>query len=153
MSFTVNFSAVDQMFLTYIIFIFSVPQRPYLQVEMSERSNTRSKRTMDNDCSEGSADRHCCRYPLTVDFDAFNWDWVIVPKRYSAFYCSGECPYMFVQQFGHAHLTQLSRREGTGGPCCSPRKVSAISMLYYDEHMNIIYGRLPGMVVDRCGCT
>jgi hypothetical protein len=129
------------------------PFRPYIEVETNDQSVSRSKRTTDMNCDERSAERRCCRYPLIVDFDAFQWDWVIVPKRYSAFYCSGECPYLFVQQHGHSHINQQLRPSGSGGPCCSPRKLSAISMLYYDEHMNIVLGRLPNMVVDRCGCS
>jgi len=132
------------------------PFRPYIEVETNDLSNSRAKRNLDMNCDERSTERRCCRYPLIVDFDSFQWDWVIVPKRYSAFYCSGECPYLFVQQNPATHLSHLARqsRGGSGGgPCCSPRKVSSISMLYYDDHMNIVYGRLPGMVVDRCACS
>jgi len=31
--------------------------------------------------------------------------------------------------------------------------MTAISMLYFDQDYNIIYGLLPGMVVERCGCS
>jgi hypothetical protein len=110
------------------------------------------------DCDEYSTERRCCRYPLLVDFASFGWEWVIVPRQYSAFYCSGECPFLYQQTYPHRHLVQ---QQSGGSPttlssstsCCSPRKVSPISMLYYDEHMNIVYGRLPGMVVEQCGCS
>ena len=137
---------------------------------------TRSKRTTELNCDDGSAERRCCRYPLVVDFDRFGWDWVIVPRRYSAFYCSGECPFLYMQTHGSGtHIRQQQQQQqqtaaaaaaaaaslrpviaaggGGGGPCCSPRRVSSISMLYYDEHMNIVHGRLPEMVVDQCGCA
>jgi len=123
------------------------------------------------DCDEYSAETRCCRYPLVVDFESFGWDFVIVPSRYSAFYCAGDCPFLYYQQYAHSHLVQQQRqrqrqqqqqgRSGgnvvataeSGGPCCSPRRVSAISMLYYDDYMNIVYGTLPGMVVEQCGCS
>src|SRR6218665_4195172 len=110
---------------------------------------------IDLDCDESSAESRCCRYPLVVDFEQFRWDWVAVPRRYSAYYCSGECSFLYHQRYPHTNLAQQANKiAGTaGGPCCSPRKVSDISMLYYDENMNIIYGRLPGMVVDQCGCS
>ena len=171
-------------------------------------------------CEESSPEVRCCRYPLTVDFEAFGWDWIIAPKRYEANYCAGECPYVFMQKYPHTHLVQQASsppsvvsgsssgygssssgsssisssssisNSGSGimngygnnglssngigagigsgnslngntftpgvtpaGPCCTPRKMSSISMLYFDENRNIVYGILPGMVVDRCGCT
>lgn len=104
-------------------------------------------------CDESSSEVRCCRYPLTVDFEEFGWDWIIAPKRYEANYCSGECPYVFMQKYPHTHLVQQASPAGSTGPCCTPRKMSSISMLYFDENRNIVYGILPGMVVDRCGCS
>jgi Transforming growth factor beta like domain len=138
--------------------VFRLYQKPYLEIHVrGGRQTPRSKRQLgDLDCDDLSLERRCCRYPLVVDFDSFGWDWVIVPRRYSAYYCSGECPFLYYQTQGHQHVRQQQAAEGsaaTGGPCCSPKRVSAISMLYYDEHMNIVHGRLPGMVVEQCGCS
>ena len=141
-------------------------QKPYLEIQVQERASSRSKRTLDLDCDEHSAEKRCCRYPLVVDFESFGWDFVIVPRRYSAYYCAGDCPFLYYQQFAHSHVVQQQRQRDQqastavaaaggagGGPCCSPRRVSAISMLYYDDYMNIVYGHLPGMVVEQCGCS
>jgi len=142
-------------------------QKPYLELMVSgSQQATRSKRTTELDCDDQSSERRCCRYPLVVDFDRFGWDWVIVPRRYSAFYCSGECPFLYMQMHGSGtHVRQQQQQQqqqatavrpaagAGGGPCCSPRRVSSISMLYYDEYMNIVYGRLPEMVVEQCGCA
>jgi hypothetical protein len=35
----------------------------------------------------------------------------------------------------------------TAGPCCSPRKMAPINMLYLDQDYNVILGKLPGMKV------
>lgn len=135
------------------------PYKPILELHVGgPRQQQRSKRTTDLDCDDLSAERHCCRYPLVVDFDTFGWDWVIVPRRYKAYYCSGECQFLYMQSHPLTHVRQQLQQQlqpgpGNGGPCCSPRRVSAISMLYYDEYMNIVYGRLPGMVVEQCGCV
>ena len=131
-------------------------QKPYLELMVSgSQQATRSKRTTELDCDDQSSERRCCRYPLVVDFDKFGWDWVIVPRRYSAYYCSGECPFLYMQPHGSGpHVRQQAVRPAAGGePCCSPRRVSSISMLYYDEYMNIVHGRLPDMVVEQCGCA
>ncbi|XP_054268972.1 growth/differentiation factor 8-like [Macrosteles quadrilineatus] len=126
---------------------------PFLEVYVAENRKHRTKRTLMHDCHENSEETRCCRYPLTVDFEAFGWDWIIAPKKYEANYCSGECPFVFLQKYPHTYVTDMARPPGTPGPCCAPRKMSPISMLYFDPNLNIIYGLLPGMVVDRCGCS
>ncbi|CAG2161864.1 unnamed protein product, partial [Oppiella nova] len=126
---------------------------PFIEVKVESKAANRKRRMVGLNCEENSNEVRCCRYPLTVDFEEFGWDWIIAPKRYEANYCSGECPYVFLQKYPHTHLVQQANPSGSAGPCCSPRKMSAISMLYFDDNYNIIYGMLPGMVVDRCGCS
>ncbi|KAF3857070.1 hypothetical protein F7725_008929 [Dissostichus mawsoni] len=83
----------------------------------------------------------------------FGWDWIIAPKRYRANYCSGECEFMHLQQYPHAHLVNKANPRGSAGPCCTPTKMSAINMLYFNRKEQIIYGKIPSMVVDHCGCS
>ena len=104
-------------------------------------------------CEDKSPEVRCCRYPLTIDFESFGWEWVIAPKRYEANYCSGECGLLFMNSYPHTHLMQQANMYNPTGPCCSPRKMSPISMLYMDADYNIIYGILPNMVVDKCDCS
>lgn len=126
---------------------------PFVELYTADGRKHRTKRTIGLNCDETSEEKRCCRYPLTVDFEEFGWDWIIAPKKYEANYCSGECPYVFLQKYPHTHIVALANPSGTAGPCCAPRKMSPISMLYFDNEYNIIYGLLPGMVVDRCGCS
>ncbi len=37
-------------------------------------------------------------------------------------------------------------------PCCAPTRLSAISLIYYDENNAIKVSILPDMVVEACGC-
>lgn len=125
---------------------------PFLEVKVLETTK-RSRRNLGLDCDEHSTESRCCRYPLTVDFEAFGWDWIIAPKRYKANYCSGQCEYMFMQKYPHTHLVQHANPRGSAGPCCTPTKMSPINMLYFNDKQQIIHGKIPGMVVDRCGCS
>lgn len=135
-------------------FLFQIPQKPYLEIRVKNlASESRRKRMTSLTCEEKSTEVRCCRYPLTVDFEKFGWDWIIAPKQYEANYCSGECSYVFLPHYPHTHLVQQTSLSNVIGPCCSPRKMNAISMLYLDDKHNIIYGILPNMVVDRCGCS
>eukprot|EP00071_Canis_lupus_P022395 XP_013972609.1 growth/differentiation factor 11 isoform X2 [Canis lupus familiaris] len=125
---------------------------PFMELRVLENTK-RSRRNLGLDCDEHSSESRCCRYPLTVDFEAFGWDWIIAPKRYKANYCSGQCEYMFMQKYPHTHLVQQANPRGSAGPCCTPTKMSPINMLYFNDKQQIIYGKIPGMVVDRCGCS
>uniref|UniRef100_A0A673J9W9 Growth/differentiation factor 8 n=1 Tax=Sinocyclocheilus rhinocerous TaxID=307959 RepID=A0A673J9W9_9TELE len=125
---------------------------PFMEVKISEGPK-RIRRDSGLDCDENSSESRCCRYPLTVDFEDFGWDWIIAPKRYKANYCSGECDFMHLQKYPHTHLVNKANPRGTAGPCCTPTKMSPINMLYFNGKEQIIYGKIPSMVVDRCGCS
>ncbi|XP_061774555.1 growth/differentiation factor 8 [Nerophis ophidion] len=126
--------------------------QPFMEVKLSEGPK-RVRRDSGLDCDENSPESRCCRYPLTVDFEDFGWDWIIAPKRYKANYCSGECEYMHLQKYPHTHLVNKANPRGNAGPCCTPTKMSPINMLYFNRKEQIIYGKIPSMVVDRCGCS
>lgn len=126
---------------------------PYIEISLKDNSHKRVRRTTGLDCTETSLETRCCRYPFVVNFEEFGWDWIIAPKQYDANYCSGECPYSFLQKYPHTHIVHLSAPQRSGGPCCGPRKMSGISMLYFDHDLNIMFGILPGMVVESCGCS
>lgn len=135
-----------------LIFLFLLTQNPFLEVKVTDTPK-RSRRDFGLDCDEHSTESRCCRYPLTVDFEAFGWDWIIAPKRYKANYCSGECEFVFLQKYPHTHLVHQANPRGSAGPCCTPTKMSPINMLYFNGKEQIIYGKIPAMVVDRCGCS
>ncbi|KAK7893558.1 hypothetical protein WMY93_022710 [Mugilogobius chulae] len=126
--------------------------QPFIEVKILD-SPKRSRRDTGLNCDEKSSETRCCRYPLTVDFEEFGWDWIIAPKRYRANYCSGECESMHHQQYPHAHLVIKANPRGIAGPCCTPTKMSPINMLYFNPKEQIIYGKIPSMVVDHCGCS
>ena len=128
-------------------------QRTFIELSTTTRKANRVRRETGLRCEEGSKEINCCLHPLTVDFEEFGWDWIIAPKRYEANFCSGECPYMFLQDNNHAHLVQQANPSMSTGPCCTPRKMSSISMLYYDDNNQIILGTLKGMKAERCGCA
>ncbi|XP_017290883.3 growth/differentiation factor 8 [Kryptolebias marmoratus] len=126
--------------------------QPFMEVKIAEGPR-RARRDSGLDCDENSPESRCCRYPLTVDFEDFGWDWIIAPKRYKANYCSGECESRHLQKYPHTHLVNKANPRGTTGPCCTPTKMSSINMLYFNRMEQIIYGKIPSMVVDRCGCS
>nr|XP_019535029.2 growth/differentiation factor 8-like [Aedes albopictus] len=123
---------------------------PYIEIEFRDAPKKRIKRNLSLDCDENDNETRCCRYPLTVDFEKFGWDWIIAPKRYEASYCAGECMLSFLPKYEHTHVMQLST---SAIPCCSPKKMSPIKLLYFDLSYRVIYSTIPNMIVEKCSCS
>jgi len=134
-------------------------QGPYLKIDIHDGAwRGRTKRTTNRVCREEYEPdvTQCCMWPLKIDFDEFGWDWVLFPRDYDANFCSGDCSLGVVSEYPHTTLMQLNPDTGlhsSTGPCCAPRKMSAINMLYLDQDSNVILGKLPSMRVERCGCS
>ncbi|CAH1789036.1 unnamed protein product [Owenia fusiformis] len=136
------------------------PLRPTIYMTIQKKKMYRKKRMIHNrECSEYANSNHCCRHSLTVDFQAFQWDFVIAPKTYEAYFCTGDCPYQFMQTYFHTHVTQqqhaLNISSDATGPCCTPAKFLPISMLYFADNVSqtIKIADLSDMVVERCQCV
>ncbi|XP_037089543.1 growth/differentiation factor 8-like [Pollicipes pollicipes] len=112
----------------------------------------RDRRAVDGSemCADGGSTKSCCLYPLEVDFLRFSWDWVIAPTVYQANYCRGECPPVYLQQYPHAHIAE--QIGGNAGPCCGPRRLDGLLMLYWDPEGRIRLDNLPDMIVRNCAC-
>lgn len=132
----------------YNFFLF---QAPYVEISTVE-TKRRVRRSTSMNCDENSDQPMCCRYPLMIDFEKIGLDFIIAPKSYNAFMCAGECSFLNLQRYAHTQLIQIAQPNSLP-PCCTPRKMSGINMIYFDPHLNVVYGTLPGMVVDRCGCS
>lgn len=130
-------------------------QAPYMQLDIRDSAwRSRTKRTTNRVCSEeyDPGTTECCMWPLTINFDEFGWDWVLFPRTYEANICSGSCELGTPAEHPHGSLTQMAGLHSTAGPCCSPKKMAPINMLYLDQDYNVILGKLPSMKVQRCGC-
>ncbi|XP_078536893.1 bone morphogenetic protein 8A-like [Lissotriton helveticus] len=101
----------------------------------------------------------CKRHELYVSFRDLGWlDWVIAPQGYSAYYCEGECTFPLdscMNATNHAilqSLVHLLKPDTVPKACCAPTKLSATSVLYYDNSNNVILKKHRNMVVKSCGC-
>lgn len=105
-------------------------------------------------------DRNFCqRHPLYVNFVEVGWnDWIMAPPGYSAFYCSGECPFPIADHLNttnHAIVQTLMNSvnaDDVPPACCVPTTLDPISMLYLNEHGKVVLKNYQDMVVDGCGC-
>ncbi|XP_076037306.1 growth/differentiation factor 8-like [Oratosquilla oratoria] len=126
---------------------------PVLEIHTRESRRSRSKRMANRVCRDDSQESLCCRYPLTVDFVKLGWDFIVAPKSYDANFCRGECPYLYAHKYVHTSMLQKINQNGTTGPCCGARQLSAVQMLYYDHTKNVKLDIIQDMIVDRCGCN
>ena len=106
-------------------------------------------------CHENSTETNCCLFPLKVDFSKFGWDWIIAPRKYVANYCAGKCGFVYKTTYRVSHIVQQSipRNQENAGPCCAPRQLEPLRLVYFDDNGQIIWGHLAGMIVRECGCA
>ena len=102
----------------------------------------------------------CRRRPMEVVFSDIGWhEWVIAPRRYEAFKCSGKCTFPLSDHWNPTThsiiqtLVHLHNPRHIDNPSCVPTELGPISMLYLDEDNVLTYKyRYEGMVVKKCGC-
>ncbi|KAF7649107.1 hypothetical protein LDENG_00146520 [Lucifuga dentata] len=108
--------------------------------------------------TKGSEKSFCRRVDLQVDFNQIGWgSWIIFPKRYNAYRCEGSCLGPLGENLhptNHAYMQSLLKHyhpDKVDSPCCTPIKMSPLSMLYYDKgEMRLQHHE--DMIVDECGC-
>ncbi|KAL6114891.1 bmp3 [Pungitius sinensis] len=104
--------------------------------------------------------RNCARRYLKVDFADIGWsEWIISPKSFDAYYCSGSCQFPMpkaLKPSNHATIQSIVRAVGVvpgiPEPCCVPEKMSSLSILFFDEDKNVVLKVYPNMTVESCAC-
>ncbi|XP_042565524.1 growth/differentiation factor 10 [Clupea harengus] len=102
----------------------------------------------------------CERKQLRVDFADVGWsEWVLLPKAYDAYYCTGACRFPLAKALrpsNHATLQSIVSAVGivTGvpPPCCVPAALSPLPVLYRDAGHQLVLKLYPNMTVDTCSC-
>ncbi|KAJ1204678.1 hypothetical protein NDU88_000118 [Pleurodeles waltl] len=104
--------------------------------------------------------KNCARRYLKVDFADIGWsEWIISPKSFDAYYCSGACQFPMPKSLkpsNHATIQSIVRAVGVvpgiPEPCCVPEKMSSLSILFFDENQNVVLKVYPNMTVESCAC-
>ncbi|KAG3276353.1 bone morphogenetic protein 3 [Ictidomys tridecemlineatus] len=104
--------------------------------------------------------RNCAKRYLKVDFADIGWsEWIISPKSFDAYYCSGACQFPMPKSLkpsNHATIQSIVRAVGVvpgiPEPCCVPEKMSSLSILFFDENKNVVLKVYPNMTVESCAC-
>ncbi|XP_026997717.2 growth/differentiation factor 10 [Tachysurus fulvidraco] len=104
--------------------------------------------------------RVCSRRYLKVDFADIGWsEWILSPKSFDAYYCTGTCEFPIHKVVGpsnHATIQSIVKTvgiiPGIPEPCCVPEKMNPLSVLFLDEAKNIVLKNYPDMSVETCSC-
>ena len=117
---------------------------------------TRQRRSSGNVCNitgnGNEQESSCCLWPFTIDFEKeFDWKFVIYPPKYEASMCSGDCSIGKMSPENNYH--HVMQQANNLSPCCTPKKMKSINMLYMDDNKNVLMGKLPNMKVEKCGCA
>ncbi|CAL4208071.1 unnamed protein product, partial [Meganyctiphanes norvegica] len=102
----------------------------------------------------------CERQDMYVDFESIGWsDWIVYPKGYNAYHCSGMCEFPLGQDqnpTNHATVQSIIHHSGdfpqVQRPCCTPSQYANLSLLYYDSDENVVLKLYDQMVAVECGC-
>lgn len=129
-------------------------QSPVLNFDEQTMRKARRRLWADNQ------QRGCSRRNLRVDFADIGWsEWVIAPKAFEAYYCTGTCGFPMpkvARPSNHATIQSIVRAvgiiPGVPEPCCVPEKMSPLAVLYQDESRNPVLKIYPNMSVQSCSC-
>lgn len=135
----------------------SPAHRPFLVIHTTPAPSRRLTRR-DLRCERNT--ERCCKQEFYVSFRELGWDdWILAPSGYQANYCRGSCDskYLTPDSFHsmYAHLLEEMRRTrepGVISHCCAPTRLLPMTLVYIDEHNNIVKRDVPRMVVAECGC-
>ncbi|XP_054720237.1 bone morphogenetic protein 7-like [Uloborus diversus] len=136
---------------------YQLPGKPGMELPRAKRGNGVPP-ALSN--AGASKDGSCSRHDLYIDFERIGWSaWIISPKGYSAYQCKGTCHFPLGQNqkpTNHATIQSIAHELGLADavhlPCCVPDRLLSISLLYFDEHENVILKQYDDMVAASCGC-
>ncbi|XP_033097121.1 bone morphogenetic protein 10-like [Anneissia japonica] len=102
---------------------------------------------------------YCQKREMMVDFKDIGYDnWIIAPKSYQAYQCSGKCVFPLTDRWSptkHAIIQTLVHEfkpKSIPKPCCVPNNLAPISLLYIKEGVITYKYKYEGMVVKDCAC-
>ena len=98
---------------------------------------------------------HCCRHDLNIEFSSVNWNFVVHPKSWNAYYCSGPCRSQDMSTLRGQLVAQTNQviDMGARDGCCTAKESSPITMVYLDGSKNLVQKKLDDMYITKCGCA
>ncbi|CAJ0947171.1 unnamed protein product, partial [Mesorhabditis belari] len=93
----------------------------------------------------------CCLYDFAVDFNSFGWYWVLAPKAYNAYYCTGMCK--TGPGHGSTHYDMFVDFLKQRKRCCTPHHLQSMKVIYLDNSDTIQIRDIEQMAVSNCMCV
>ena len=110
--------------------------------------------------AKGRKSKRCCRRSMQVRFvDLPKFDFILSPKEFDAFYCSGRCPPRYNPATHHSLFQSLVNLKNVPGgqhipkPCCAPTKLKGLNILHIGEDGRMKTTFWSDVIVTECGCA
>ncbi|KAK3090374.1 hypothetical protein FSP39_011309 [Pinctada imbricata] len=145
---------------------FSLSNSSFVPHVIEKRDTSRSLNINSNSRRKNIKDRYrtkkrrrvCSSSKLIVDFKHLGWArYIVIPKSYDARLCRGSCPSPVKPELSptnHALIQSLMRLGNTRRipmPCCVPKTLLPLSMLYYHGE-EVVIRHHKDMIVESCAC-
>ncbi|KAL3070895.1 hypothetical protein niasHS_017020 [Heterodera schachtii] len=127
----------------------------FLELQTYPLKSGRSRRHVQM-CRPGqNTTQKCCLYDLMIDFESIGWNFVIAPKLYNAYICSGGCNGlgMGVNSVSMTRQHAASAAKIDHYQCCHPKEYAGIMILFVKENNEVLAREVPNMVAKECGCA
>ena len=136
-----------------------VEHQPSLQLRLEKKSKVgRSQRSTEvRRCSRKS--KRCRKHDMIVDLGKLEgFDFILEPRRFNAYMCSGRCPARFLPLNDHSLLQSLVHmREGgrVKRPCCAPSHYQSMNILHIDpdNRSKLMVTQWKSIIVTQCACS
>ena len=134
-----------------VIHYSSDKHKPLLNIDL-DTTKTRRRKKRSAECVAGM--KKCCLRRLYLNFTSHGWDkWIVAPLGFHVNYCTGACLGHGLPRFHHSSAVQSVVTNQTITQCCSPSRLTGVSMLYYDDKDIIIKKDLSNLKVEGCKCA
>ena len=132
-----------------------VVEKPFLQLSLKKKSKRIQKRSQSSDTTTLDClpnDKSlCCKHKRTIQI-AKVLTWVVYPKVYEAFTCSGTCTPLHRNNNTWTHVSQ--RANPPRAPCCVPTAFSGINVMTLSKDGTGFEKRfIKDIQVSKCGCS
>lgn len=133
---------------------------PFIVIHTTKSKRSSRVKRSSSDCTIiGSSS--CCRESLYIRFSDIDWDWVVMPTGFQANFCRGVCQlstHLQSNPSGFAAIYEernraMKNRGIAFETCCSPTKMSDLSILFLDDNRQFNRVEIPEMSIETCGCS
>ena len=124
----------------------------------TRRRGRKTRKPCQDGNKRGRRSSKCCqRKSMKVKFsDLKEFDFIMAPSEFDAYYCSGKCPAKYKVANAHAKfqsLLNMRNKREVPKPCCAPTELQSLDIVIRNEEGKVEIKVWNDMIVTECGCS